>query len=268
MNLVALQREIESILPADVAMKGDRIGLQLQSGRHDVSSILCTMEVTDEVVTEAIEGSFEAILSFHPLIFSPLLSIEEHERVGRICTALIQHKIALLVAHTNFDAYHNGTNTLFAERIGLKNRKFLVPDGIRLDFGMGIVGEFDEAIPVSEFLFRLREVCRSPIRWSSGRTDMIRTVALVGGSGMSFYSDAVRSGADAFITADVKYHDFHRAKGEILLADPGHFEMEQFVADGLLTVVQNIVHRAGEQARMRIQCSQISTNPVHYYVSP
>lgn len=263
MNLVQFVHALEEILPPDTAMEGDRIGLQLQSGREDIASVFITMEVTDSVVEEAITTGCDCIVAFHPLIFAPLASLRSTERVGRLCTKLIQHGIALVVAHTNFDTFPQGTSALLAERLELTVESRLIDDPKRPGFGMGVVAHTTSAIAPQELLERVATVCRAPLRYTEGRAERINRLAIVGGSGSSFIGKALTAQVDAYITADVKYHDFHRVRGSLWLIDPGHYEMEQFVAKGLQAVVEAIARNCGGISV--VQRSQVLPNPVQYY---
>lgn len=270
MNLHTFIRALEQHLPPSTAMKGDRIGLQLQSGRTEIFSLLITMELTDAVADEAIERGADCICAFHPLIFAPLTSLVETERVGRICTKLIRNNVALTVAHTNFDAHPEGTSTILAEKLGLKRESALVPDTVHEGFGMGIVASLDAPESLEKLVQRVHATTHSPVRFndgkyfhSDGKPDVVRRVAIVGGSGASFVDDAVRAGADAFITADVKYHDFHRTQGIIALLDVGHYEMEQFVPLGLERIVSQILRETKQH--LLVMRSRIVPNPVRYF---
>jgi dinuclear metal center YbgI/SA1388 family protein len=263
MNLHTFIRALEQILPPSTAMKGDRIGLQLQSGRTEISSLLITMEVTDAVAEEAVRSGADCILAFHPLIFSPLTSLLETERVGRICTKLIAHGIALVIAHTNFDSHPKGTSTILAEKLGLKREGVLVKDALHEGFGMGIAASLDAPESIETFVQRVHAAVHSPVRYNAGSTDTVRRVAIVGGSGAAFIDDAIRSGADAFLTADIKYHDFHRTAGILTLLDVGHYEMEQFVPLGLERIVRTIVQEHSEN--LAIARSLVVPNPVRYF---
>lgn len=92
---------------------------------------------------------------------------------------------------------------------------------------------------------------------------MIRRVAIVGGSGASFIDDALAANVDAFITADLKYHDFHRTEGLLTLIDAGHYEMEQFVPIGLAALVEEIAEKENEA--LTVMRSQTVPNPILYY---
>jgi dinuclear metal center YbgI/SA1388 family protein len=263
MNLHTFIRALERTLPPSTAMKGDRIGLQLQSGRTEISSVLITMEVTDTIAEEAVKRGADCILAFHPLIFSPLTTLVETERVGRICTRLIAHGIALIIAHTNFDSYPHGTSTILSEKLGLKREEVLVKDALHEGFGMGIVASLDAPESVEEFVQRVHGAVHSPVRYNTGKTRILTKIAIVGGSGASFIDDAIRSEADAFLTADVKYHDFHRTEGILTLIDVGHYEMEQFVPIGLERVVRDIAQEHSEN--LTVSRSLIVPNPVRYF---
>lgn len=262
MELQRFVCSLEDVLPPDTAMEGDRIGLQLQSGRATVSSILVAMEVTDSVLQEAIDNGCDCIVAFHPLLFVPTTSLQDNERVGWLCTRLIQHSIAVVIAHTNFDAFPQGTSTLFAQRLGLTVEDRLVRNQTRAGFGMGIIATSSTPLPPATLLERVQTVCNSPLRYTTGSQKVVERVAIVGGSGATFISQALAAKVDVFITADIKYHDFHRVHGAMWLIDPGHYEMEQFVPEGLYAIVNDI---AQNNPSLSIKRSQVLPNPVQYY---
>lgn len=265
MRLDHLIELIHTALPPETAMKGDKLGLQVQSSRSEISSIMTTLEVTDEVITEAQNNGCDCIVTFHPLIFSPLFSLQDNDRVGRLCSKLIRSGIALIAVHTNFDAFPKGTSALLASELGLKIDHILLPDEHIQNCGIGVVASSSSALDYESLLSNIRRVCGSPVRYSKGKNFEIKQIAIVGGSGSSFIDEAINSGADCFITADVKYHTFHRAKGEIMLIDPGHYEMERFVPQGLASLLEEISTGYIHGKPPRILCSESNTNPVHYF---
>lgn len=262
MHLSDFLKLINNLLPPQTAMENDRIGIQIQSENDDINTILLTMELNDEVVDEAVNLKCDCIVTFHPLIFNPLRTIRYDDRVGRICSKLIKNSISLISIHTAFDAFENGTSKILADKLGLNVLKFLVPNHEVENAGMGIVGDFVEPILEIDLLKKVSSICNSPIRYSRGKTDKIKTIAIVGGSGSSFLNDAVRANVDAFITADITYHTFHAVSGELTLVDPGHYEMEQFVGQGMLKLFEdNLV----DADLLKLYVSKIHTNPVKYF---
>ena len=262
MKIKRVLDKINEFFPMQTAMQGDRIGLQLQSGLEEVSNILIAMEVNGKVVDEAITNNCELIISFHPLIFAPLTFVDESNRVGTLVTKLIQNKIALITIHTNFDSYIEGTSKILSDKLGLIYDSFLVADPKIPNYGMGIIGHFETAVSEELLLEKVKNICNSPLRFNRGGGKEIQKVAIVGGSGTSFMAEALKNGVDAFITADVTYHRFHEVDGKMMLIDPGHYEMEQFVPVGLLEFFQNNFDKSEYG---KIMLSQIRTNPVNYY---
>lgn len=253
----------EDLLPADTAMEGDRLGLQVQSGRTEIRSLMLTLEVNDELIDEAIAENCDCIVTFHPLIFMPMTEIRDDDRVGRLCSRLISNSIALISAHTNFDAYIEGTSKILADRLGLKVTGFLEADKKYENKGMGVTAEPEKPLTQSELLAKIYNVCNSPLRYSPLSEDKkIDKIAIVGGSGTSFTESVIECGAQAFITADVTYHKFHAADGTIMLIDPGHYETEQFVPAGMAQLLEENLDKKEYD---KIIVSAVLTNPVRYY---
>jgi dinuclear metal center YbgI/SA1388 family protein len=251
---------VKRYLPFEVGFENDKIGIQISSSRNRIQKILITYEITPQVVDEAIQKDADLIVSFHPLIYFPLNSILYTDRVGQIVQQLIKASISVVVLHTNFDAFRGGTSWLFAERLNIGNLDFLVPNKEYPNFGFGVVGEYEEPLKYVEFLGRIQNITYSPLRWCEGKTKFVKKVAIVGGSGMNFAPNAYLHNADAFITADIKYHSFHEYKGKMMLVDPGHWEMEYLVPDGLKNLLTSIF-----KEELSLFVSTIYTNPVNYY---
>jgi len=132
------------------------------------------------------------------------------------------------------------------------------------NYGMGTVGELKEAERLSEFVERVKQVCNIPaVRYTGAPRARIRRVAILCGSGGNFLQDAIGSGADAFITGDVRYHTFREARGAIALIDAGHAETERFVAGELAGIVRGVL---GSQNYSHICVLQSikNTNPIIY----
>ena len=126
--------------------------------------------------------------------------------------------------------------------------------------GSGVIGNLEEPMEESEFLAYLKEHMNlNVIRHTKTLGKKISRVAVCGGAGGFLLGDAKRSGADIFITADYKYHEFFDAEGEIIIADIGHFESEQFTQELLLDIIQK------KFANFAVLLTEIDTNPIKYY---
>ncbi len=126
--------------------------------------------------------------------------------------------------------------------------------------GSGVVGELAEPSDEKVFLGKLKKVFKTPlIRHTSFLNKKIRKVALCGGAGSFLISKALAAGADIFITADMKYHDFFDANGKLLIADIGHYESEQFT----INLLQEILEQ--KFPTFAVLKTEVKTNPVLYF---
>ncbi len=257
MQLHSFVQIVHQLLPPQSALAGDAVGLQVESKRQTATTVLVALEVTPLVVNEARELGADVLVVFHPLIYRPLHAVTHTDRVGYLVAELIRSDIALLSVHTTFDVFPQGTNHVLAHRLNLVPVKPLA--SLTSSSSIGLVADLPTALSVGEFLDRLSAVCGSPVRYTKGASDVVRRVALVGGSGMEWFAQAVESEADVFITADIKYHAFIAAQGVITLADPGHYEMEQFVPEALADTLRSTC------TDLNIITSSVNTNPLRYH---
>jgi len=367
-----LLREIHHILeswtPKATAWERDNVGLQIGSMDQAIRRILVTLDVTDAVLDEARRKRIDLIVSHHPLLFHPLLSITPEHRTGRLALKTLQSNTALYAMHTNLDFARSGVSFALAEALGLQETRFLehdqqrekkivvfVPadhaekllaamaaagaghigryeacsfqvngtgtflpvDGaqpflgrvghmesvneIRLEMvvpewnldaviramrtahpyeevaydvydlsnfsmnvGAGAIGYLSAAQPLEKFLSYVTRSLNIPaLRYAGNSRKKIHRVAVCGGSGSQYISAAIRQGADAFVTADIRYHAFQDADGQLALIDAGHYETEQ-------PAVQHVVDFLNSDTtirknRVQVRSSSINCNFVQYY---
>lgn len=128
------------------------------------------------------------------------------------------------------------------------------------EIGLGMIGTLSKPMEESEFLSFLKEAMQTDcIRHSQFTGKPIEKVAVLGGSGAFAIDAAKAAGADAFVSADFKYHDFFKAENQIVLADIGHFESEQYTKTLLFEYLTKKI------PNFAIILSQINTNPIKYY---
>lgn len=261
MKINELLQVIENTLPKETAIEGDRLGLQVQSGRNEVSNLLITMELTDNVIDEALKLHIDCIISFHPLIYRPLTEIIEIERVGRLVSKLIKNEIAFVSIHTTFDAHSEGTSKIIANLLGFRFVDYLIPNKLYTNSGIGVICECETPLDEISLVKLVSDKLFTPVKYTSGKKSInIQRIGIVGGSGSSFINNALNANLDAFITADVSYHTFHMVQGRLLLIDPGHYEMEQFVAGGIAKLLANKL-----PDDVKINISSTHTNPINYF---
>lgn len=125
--------------------------------------------------------------------------------------------------------------------------------------GSGMIGELEKTVPVMDFLRGLKKVMKAEVvRFTPVEGKMVQKVAVCGGSGSFLLRDAMRAGADVFVTADFKYHQFFDGEGRIVIADIGHFETEQFTIELLTDRLKQ------KFPTFAVRQTAIHTNPITY----
>ena len=127
------------------------------------------------------------------------------------------------------------------------------------EVGIGMIGELAEPLSEQDFLAYLKQHMQlQHVRYTPVGDKKIKRVAVCGGSGSFLIKDAIRRGADAYVTADVKYHEFFDAEGKLLIADIGHYESEVFTKEIFYdTISKNF-------ANFAVYLSEVNTNPIRY----
>lgn len=357
---------IEDWAPKPIAWEKDNVGLQVGSLRKEVSNILLCLDVNEDVVAEAIKHKCNLIISHHPLLFRPLKKLDvEKDRSSRVIERLIKKDITLYSAHTNLDFTKDGVSFQLANKLGLKNQKFLVnltssqnkisvfvpvkfADKVaeamhnagagvigeysncsfrtfgtgtfkgseksnpsvgkknkfeiveevkiemlvssfdvnnvvkamkqahpyeevaydiyqlvneNVNYGMGVIGSLENELSEKQFLSLVSKSLKiKNFRYAKGSNPKIKKVAVCGGSGSDLLDSAVKSGADAFVTADVKYHTFQDAEDKILLIDAGHYETEIHSLDEIKNKIEKSL-----TGNIKVYKFKGSTNPIVFY---
>jgi len=364
MTIREIKQVLEHYAPLEFQEDYDNAGLIIGNPDAEISNVLIALDITDEVLDEALQNDCNLVISHHPLIFKGLKRLVEADPVQRLTVKAIQNHIAVYAIHTNLDNSVNGLNTWFCDLLGIKNCRILSPgkgllsklvtfcpvdhsDRVRQALfeagaghignydccsynvtgqgtfrasenanpfvgeknivhfetesriemifprflehrliaallknhpyeevaydiyplsntagftGSGMVGELDPSLTEIQFLEKVKKQMGLPfLRHSELCGKKISRVAVCTGSGAFLIPEAIKSGANAFLTADLKYHEFFDANAQLLLADIGHYESERFAKDLIYGI---LIEKFPNFAFL---ISKINTNPVHYY---
>ncbi len=127
------------------------------------------------------------------------------------------------------------------------------------DTGSGMIGELPAGMNEEDFLQKLKtEFKLTSLRHTALINRPLKKIAICGGAGIFLLKAALRAGADAYITADIKYHEFFDADGRLLLADIGHYESEQFTTELIYDILKE------KFPNFALLKTGVNTNPVHY----
>lgn len=364
MKIADVTQFLDSIAPPELQESYDNGGLLTGRGDAECKGILCTLDVTEAIVEEAVQKGCNLIVAHHPIIFKGLKKINGYNHVERTVIAAIRNDIAIFSLHTALDNLLDGVNKKMADLLELTDRTVLtqkegtlcklytyvpvayldkVRDSLFLAgaghigaynecsyvvegegtfkagegahpfvgelgvrhrekeakleviipstakhrvvkalleahpyeevayeiialenrhaaIGSGLIGNLSGPLSRPEFLEKVKKAFGTGvIRHTAGSKHPIKRVALCGGAGSFLISKALASGADAYVTADLKYHEFFDAEDKLLLCDIGHYESEQFTVDLFYDRLrQKFINFAV------LKTGQV-TNPVLYY---
>jgi len=263
MKLSEVIDHLHSIAPNHYQESYDNSGLLVGSYDSDVKAVVVSLDVTEEVIEEALEMGVNVVISHHPIIFSGLRRLTGSNYIERIVAKAIKHDINLFAIHTNLDnVYTNGVNTYIAQKLDLKNVEILRP---KLDvesadtIGAGVIGELETGQEELAFLHSLKQTMNvNTVKYTALRQEAIKKVAICGGSGRFLLEDAKAKNADIFISSDFKYHEFFDADNQIVIADIGHYESEQFTINMLYEILTQKFNN------FATHFTKVNTNPVNY----
>lgn len=250
---------IEDFAPKGLQESYDNAGLQVGDPEMEVSAALLCLDVTEDVLNEALVRHCNMIVSHHPLLFKGLKEVTGKTATERIVIKAILENVAIYSAHTNLDSAWEGVSHEMAHIIGMKNIRVLEPHDSECRFGLGVIGDV-KPTPKLEFLRNIKEDFKvKSLKYSSQNPQLvIRKVAVCGGSGASLIKDAIAAGADIIITGDVKYHDFTTYGLDILIADIGHYESELCTKDIFSRIIREIY------PDFVTYFAETETNPISY----
>lgn len=363
MKIKEILAVLETMAPLAYAEDFDNVGLLTGNADVDATGILVCHDALENVIEEAIARKCNLVVCFHPILFSGLKKITGSNYVERSIIKAIKNDIAIYAVHTALDNHQNGVNRIFAEALGLKDIKILVPktgfirklvtyttpenaDQVRSalfkagagtignydhcsfnsegfstyqgnensnpsvgnkgeltqtgevkievtyekhleskilkalftnhlyeevayeiyelqnkhqNIGLGAIGNLEKPMTEQDFLNLVKDKMQAPgIRHSEFIGKNITKVAVLGGSGSFAIKNAKQAGADAYLTADLKYHNFYEAENQLLLADIGHFESERYTKNYIVDFLRKKI------PNFAIVLSEENTNPVKY----
>lgn len=364
MKISELIAVIERYAAPELQEEYDNAGLITGNASWDCTAVLCSLDVTVDVISEAKENNCNLIIAHHPIIFRGLKKITGKTYVEQVIIEAIKNDIAIYAAHTNLDNILLGVNGRIAEKLRLKNISILLPknkmlrrlitfapvdkaeevrnavfaagaghigkysdcsfnsqgtgtfkagegadpyvgevgkrhyeketkieivypfyletqvvkaltdnhpyeevaydiftmDNVHFGIGAGLTGELEQAQDEKTFLNFVKETFKAEgIRHTKLLNKPVKKVAVCGGAGSFLIKKAAQMGADLYLTADIKYHEFFDAEDRLVVADIGHYESEQFATD---LIHDLLVQKFPTFAVLK---TRVNTNPVKYF---
>lgn len=239
MKINDIIKVVEEIAPPYIAEKWDNVGFLVGDRYLEVKRVLIALEVTDEVIEEAISEKVQLIISHHPLIFKNITTITTDNAVEGRVVKLIKNDIALYSAHTNLDSAEGGTTDALCDVLDIKIESVLLPNKNDENVGIGRIGFIEHEQSVETFLKKLKNTGKFDFILyaldSQGLEKKIKKFGICAGSiDFDMIYEAKAKNCDIFISGDLKHHFAQCAKDiEMTIIDVGHYCGENLVVESL-----------------------------------
>ena len=243
---------LDEEIPFGNKCEWDNCGLLIGDENAEISKIGFTLDLTKKTLETAIQNGVNLIITHHPVIFNP----QKNFLKGSVIFKAAVNHISVISSHTCYDSAKGGVSEILAEKIGLRDVKIVEtqekPYCVR-------VGKTD-AISPKGFADMVAARFGTTVRFAEGK-NIIKTVAVCSGSGGDFVVDALKAGADAYVTGDISHHEFLIGEeAGMTIIGAGHFETENIAMKPLMIRINN---RFSDIETMELS----QKNPV-VYVSP
>ena len=260
MKIKQVLSALEQFAPLPLQESWDNAGLQLGLTEAEVSGALLCLDVNEQIVDEAIQKGCNLIVSHHPLLFRGLKQLTGGDYVQRCVIKAVKNDIVVVSMHTNMDNARGGVNWKIAERLGLTDVRFFAPKQVDgLEAGSGVVGELPRPMAAEDFIQLVkRQFGVACAQCNEMLQRPVQRVAICGGAGDFLLDDAVRQGADAFITGEMHYHVFFDHEQQLQICVIGHYQSEQYTSE----IFRDIIRR--ECPGVRTEIAETNTNPIKY----
>lgn len=252
----------QDFCPPSLALEGDSCGLQFGSMTQEVKRVMVTLDIKEETVAEAIAKEVDMIITKHAPIFRPMSNLRMDNPANHVYISLIRHNIAVYVSHTDIDVLPGGLNDWFCESLHIQEIQPLhITKGSE---GIGRVGNLPTPMTAKAFALQVKASfgldSLSLIAYPGQEERLIRRIAICGGSGSSFYKDAVAQKADLYITGDITYHIAQDMLTHGLIAlDPGHY-IEWLFVPKVSDILSDLAVKKGWD--IAVNASETPTDPI------
>jgi dinuclear metal center YbgI/SA1388 family protein len=219
---------LEELMPSNLAEDWDNVGLMVGRKGKTVKRILLALDLSKEVVEQAIAQKIDMIITHHPAIFKKLKRVVDNDWQQDLLLTLMENGIAVYSAHTNLDCVSTGVNDVLAKLLKLEDADILDDSN-----GLGRIGCV-EKMTLADYAQFVKTALKSDYVIVGDAGKQVHKIAVCGGAGSDLIDLALAKGADTLVTGDVKYHSAQQAVFSGLnIIDAGHQPTELPVLDKL-----------------------------------
>lgn len=250
-----IMRILETYISSEYAEDWDNVGLLAGDDSKEVKKILLALDARDQVIDQVLEQGADMLITHHPLIFSAMKKITADHFVGKRLIRLIKNDIPYYAMHTNYDVVRMAKKA--ADKMGLIEQEVLEITGMldEEEAGFGRVGRLAAPVTLEAYAKQIKEIFGLPGVIVYGDRDRImERAAVCPGSGKSFLSEAISSGADVYVTGDVDYHFGTDANERgIAVIDAGHYGIEHIFMEDMKEYLTVLLHGEVEIVTVQLE---------------
>lgn len=206
MKIMKIINYLQTKYPQEFASTFDigKIGLQFGSTSCDVKKIMIALDGSSAVVDEAIQKQVDLLITHHPFLFNPMLSMNYDSPFGKKMLMVFEHHLNIYAMHTNFDVATDGMNDILSKMLGLEN---IHAQKNEIDGTCFLrMGEISE-MKLSQFAeYVIEKLHLDGARIIGNPDQIIRKVGIVGGGGSSDLFNAISHKCDCFITGEIRHN--------------------------------------------------------------
>ncbi|WP_431859583.1 Nif3-like dinuclear metal center hexameric protein [Micrococcus terreus] len=276
-TLAQVMEAVEELWPPSLSEGWDATGLVVGRPESPVQRIHFAVDPVMEVVDEAVGAGAQLLITHHPLLLRGVNTVAATSYKGQLVHTLIEGGCGLLTCHTNADSAVGGVSDVIAEILGLEDLCPLAPakDGLPEE-GIGRVGTLPQALTLADFaarVFSAMPAVAGGVRVAGDRDGLVSTVAVCGGAGDSLFDQVRASGADVYITADLRHHPASEARetallngGRPYLIEVSHFASEWLWLPAAAQTLDNLLTDRGFEVDIAV--SGRNTDPWDFVLTP
>jgi dinuclear metal center YbgI/SA1388 family protein len=266
-TIASILKSLNTLAPFALAEDWDNVGLLVGAPDDRVSGIMIGLDPTPGLLVEALAKNANLVITHHPVIFSALKSIRTDQPTGALLAKAIRHKIAIIACHTNLDVVPNGVSHILAQRLGLTEIAPLTDAPAATATGSVQVGNLAAPVSSRAFLANLCQVLGVPAVSVAGPLPAsIERVAVCGGSGSEFAHLAQTSGAQLYVTAEVKHHTARWAEEcRFCIIDAGHYATEHLIVEALASALADTL--ANQRLNIPVHVTEKQKNPFSFFMT-
>lgn len=238
--------KFEKIVPNNLALSFDNVGLLIGSEEREITGIYICLDINDDIIEYVRRYNINTIISHHPIIFNSLKQIVNRNSVSKKIIKCISYGINVIAYHTNLDAVINGMNDKLVDILNFeyKSIEILELNSIDSKCGIGRILNLKKSLNIKFIIHDIKKKFKiDKLRFVDSGNIEINRLCIINGSGNSMIKNCFDRNIDLVITGDITYHTaFESLENNVSLIDMGHFNSENIVyVEVMKSLIEGIV---------------------------